>query len=268
MNYESWKKIISPYSFAVEELKIKFRNIRKEYLDKGEHSPIEFVTGRTKNISSIMSKMQRLNVTDIEGDIEDIAGIRLMCQFVEDIYVIVDIIRQRADMRVIMEKDYIQNVKESGYRSYHMIIMYPIHTIDGSKEIQCEIQIRTLAMNFWATIEHSLKYKFDHYLPDEFSARLQRAADAAFQLDQEMGAIREEIITAQVLFSEKESLASDVYTRIYKLREFGDLDKYFKYRARIDELSSNNDVSGLIELKRELDEILKSLRIKNDRKED
>ena len=94
MNYESWKKIISPYSFAVEELKIKFRNIRKEYLDKGEHSPIEFVTGRTKNISSIMSKMQRLNVTDIEGDIEDIAGIRLMCQFVEDIYVIVDIIRQ------------------------------------------------------------------------------------------------------------------------------------------------------------------------------
>ena len=123
-------------------------------------------------------------------------------------------------------------------------------------------------MNFWATIEHSLKYKFDHYLPDEFSARLQRAADAAFQLDQEMGAIREEIITAQVLFSEKESVASDVYTRIYKLREFGDLDKYFKYRARIDELSSNNDVSGLIELKRELDEILKSLRIKNDRKED
>ena len=251
MNYESWKKIISPYSFAVEELKIKFRNIRKEYLDKGEHSPIEFVTGRTKNISSIMSKMQRLNVTDIEKDIEDIAGIRLMCQFVEDIYVIVDIIRQRTDMRVIMEKDYIQNVKESGYRSYHMIIMYPIHTIDGSKEIQCEIQIRTLAMNFW-----------------EFSARLQRAADAAFQLDQEMGAIREEIITAQVLFSEKESVASDVYTRIYKLREFGDLDQYFKYRARIDELSSNNDVSGLIELKRELDEILKSLRIKNDRKED
>lgn len=268
MNYESWKKIISPYSFAVEELKIKFRNIRKEYLDKGEHSPIEFVTGRTKNISSIMSKMQRLNVTNIEEDIEDIAGIRLMCQFVEDIYVIVDIIRQRTDMRVVMEKDYIQNAKESGYRSYHMIIMYPIHTIDGSKEIQCEIQIRTLAMNFWATIEHSLKYKFDHYLPDEFSARLQRVADAAFKLDQEMGAIREEIITAQVLFSEKESVASDVYTRIYKLREFGELEQYFNYRVKIDELSSNNDVAGLIELKRELDDILKYLKIKNARKDD
>jgi len=259
MNYEAWKKIISPYSFAVEELKIKFRNIRKEYLDKGEHSPIEFVTGRTKNISSIMSKMKRLKVTNIEDDIEDIAGIRLMCQFVEDIYVIVDIIRQRTDMRVIMEKDYIQNAKESGYRSYHMIIMYPIHTIDGSKEIQCEIQIRTLAMNFWATIEHSLKYKFDHYIPDELSDRLQRAADAAFHLDQEMGAIREEIITAQVLFSEKESVASDVYTRIYKLREFGDLERYFRYRAKIDELSSGNDVAGLIELKKELDGILRTL---------
>ena len=152
MNYEKWDEILAPYQHAVEELKVKFKNIRKEFLTKGEYSPIEFVTGRTKKISSIISKANRLDTNDIEGEIEDIAGIRIMCQFVEDIYTIVELIKNRTDMTVINEKDYITNFKESGYRSYHLIIKYPINSIAGSKEIHCEIQIRTLAMNFWATI--------------------------------------------------------------------------------------------------------------------
>ena len=160
MEYEKWDKILVPYEHAVEELKVKFKNMRKEFLTRGEYSPIEFVTGRTKKIASIISKAKRLNLSDIEAEMEDIAGIRIMCQFVEDIYNIVNLIKSRSDMSIVYEKDYIKNFKDSGYRSYHVIIKYPIHSIAGSKEILCEIQIRTLAMNFWATIEHSLKYKY------------------------------------------------------------------------------------------------------------
>ena len=126
-----------------------------------------------------------------------------MCQFVEDIYTLVDLIKARTDMTVIYEKDYITNFKDSGYRSYHVIINYPINSIAGYKEIICEIQIRTLAMNFWATIEHSLKYKYEHYIPDYVSKILRRAADAAFLLDQEMSEIREEIMKAQVMYQSK-----------------------------------------------------------------
>ena len=153
MEYEKWDEVLAPYNNAVEELKVKFKNIRKEFLTKGEYSPIEFVTGRTKKIASIVSKAKRLNIQDIEAEMEDIAGIRIMCQFVEDIYNIVNLIKLRSDMTIVYEKDYIKNFKDSGYRSYHVIIKYPINSIAGSKEILCEIQIRTLAMNFWATIE-------------------------------------------------------------------------------------------------------------------
>lgn len=252
MDYQKWVEVLGPYSNAVEELKIKFKNIRKEYIERGEHSPIEFVTGRTKRISSIMSKMKKLHTCNMEDDIEDVAGIRLMCQFVEDIYAIVDIIKKRGDMRIINEKDYISNVKDSGYRSYHVIVMYPINTIDGFKEVQCEIQIRTLAMNFWATIEHSLKYKYDHYIPEDLAVRLQRAADAAFRLDQEMGEIREEIIKAQELFSEKDYATTEVYEGLQKLKELGDMENYYYFRHRLNILSSENDISGIIKLKKEI----------------
>ena len=118
MKYEKWDEVLAPYEHAVEELKVKFKNIRKEFLTKGEYSPIEFVTGRTKKISSIISKANRLEAEDIEKEIEDIAGIRIMCQFVDDIDTVVEILRKRKDMQILYEKDYVRNVKESGYRSY------------------------------------------------------------------------------------------------------------------------------------------------------
>ena len=108
MEYEKWDEVLAPYNNAVEELKVKFKNIRKEFLTKGEYSPIEFVTGRTKKIASIVSKAKRLNIQDIEAEMEDIAGIRIMCQFVEDIYNIVNLIKSRSDMSIVYEKDYIK----------------------------------------------------------------------------------------------------------------------------------------------------------------
>lgn len=204
---ENWQHFLLPYQQAVNELKVKLRGMRKQYQDEEQHSPIEFVTGRVKPVESIKEKMVRRHVQAdrLEQDMQDIAGLRIMCQFVEDIYQVVDLLRQRSDMTILEERDYISNVKPSGYRSYHIVIEYPVQLITGEKRILAEIQVRTLAMNFWATIEHSLNYKYQGSFPEELSARLQRAAEAAFHLDNEMSEIREEIQEAQNLFSYKKA---------------------------------------------------------------
>ena len=154
MELQLWREMLTPYELAVDELVLKFRHIIREYRNVGRYSPIEQVDGRVKSISSILDKMQRkkINVNDVEKELEDIAGVRLICQFVEDIQKVVEIIRSRTDMKVIEEKDYVSNMKNSGYRSYHMIVEYTVETMNGPKRIHAEIQIRTLAMNFWATI--------------------------------------------------------------------------------------------------------------------
>lgn len=198
-----WEEFLAPYEQAVSELKIKLRGIRKQYREQNKHVPIEFVTGRVKPVDSILtkSKLRGIALDRLEEEMSDIAGLRIMCQFVEDIHQVVELLRTRKDMKVIIERDYITNKKASGYRSYHLVIEYPVQLIDGEKIILAEIQIRTLAMNFWATIEHSLNYKYQGEFPAEISERLRRSAEAAYQLDEEMSNIREEIQEAQRLFS-------------------------------------------------------------------
>ncbi|WP_048000047.1 GTP pyrophosphokinase [Lactiplantibacillus herbarum] len=200
---EDWNHFLLPYQQAVDELKVKLRGMRKQYRDLNQHEPIEFITGRVKPVDSIKEKMTRRKVQSdrLEQDMQDIAGLRIMCQFVEDIYQVVDLLRKRTDMTILEERDYISNEKPSGYRSYHIVIEYPVQMVGGEKKILAEIQVRTLAMNFWATIEHSLNYKYQGDFPENLSQRLQRAAEAAFSLDKEMSEIREEIQEAQSLFS-------------------------------------------------------------------
>ncbi|MDG6768626.1 GTP pyrophosphokinase family protein [Lactiplantibacillus plantarum] len=200
---EDWNHFLLPYQQAVDELKVKLRGMRKQFRDLNQHEPIEFVTGRVKPVDSIKEKMTRRKVQEdrLEQDMQDIAGLRIMCQFVEDIYQVVDLLRKRTDMTILEERDYISNEKPSGYRSYHIVIEYPVQMVGGEKKILAEIQVRTLAMNFWATIEHSLNYKYQGDFPENLSQRLQRAAEAAFSLDKEMSEIREEIQEAQSLFS-------------------------------------------------------------------
>src|SRR5690554_4208162 len=179
MDGRDWGNFLIPYEQAVDELKVKFKSLRIELKKREEFSPIEFVTGRVKRISSILEKAKRLDVPmdQLETGIEDIAGIRVMCQFVEDIEVVAGMIREREDMHLVYEKDYVQHKKDSGYRSYHMIVEYPVQTALGMKNVLAEIQIRTLAMNFWATIEHSLNYKFRESLPEELKIRLKKASE-------------------------------------------------------------------------------------------
>ena len=158
----NWNSFLMPYEQAVEEIKVKLKSIRKEYRKKNDYSPVEFVTGRVKEVSSIIEKANKFGIPmdRIGLELEDIAGIRIMCQFVDDIDTVVEILRARKDMQILYEKDYVRNVKKSGYRSYHVIIKYPVNMAQGPVEILAEFQIRTLAMNFWATIEHSLNYKY------------------------------------------------------------------------------------------------------------
>lgn len=200
---KDWDLFLWPYQQAVSELKVKFRSLRQSFLNKGEHSPIEFVVGRVKTVDSIKEKMMRRVIAPdvIENDMQDIAGIRIMCQFVDDIYRVVDLIHQRQDMQVIEERDYIQNAKPSGYRSYHMVIEYSVFLPDGPKKIIAEIQIRTLAMNFWATVEHTLNYKYQGKYPEDISKRLKSTAEAAYKLDEEMSSIKDEVQEAQRIFT-------------------------------------------------------------------
>ncbi len=262
MELNQWKTVLIPYQYAVEELKVKFKNIRKELVDNGEYSPIEFVTGRVKKISSIIDKAKRLDIdiSEIDDKIEDIAGIRIMCQFVEDIYTVVSYIRSRKDMDVLYEKDYIKNDKSSGYRSYHVIIKYPIQTVSGVVDILAEIQIRTLSMNFWATIEHSLKYKYNHYIPSDIAQRLRKAADAAFNLDQEMSVIREEIMRAQVMFEMKSVTVKDIIYSIQELQKMGLTDEAKDFQRRFDAVSSVSEMDDIIMLRNELNKRIYELK--------
>ena len=203
---DDWQLFLAPYEQAVDELKLKLKNLRKEFRIEHRRAPIEFVTERVKTRESILEKMEvrKIAPEDVLVGVQDIAGVRIMCQFVEDIYEVANILKNRQDFKVLLIRDYIQNRKPSGYRSYHMVLEYPVQLASGEvKQLIVEVQIRTLAMNFWATIEHSLNYKYQGEYPQEILERLERASEAAFRLDEEMSEIRDEIREALLLFDKR-----------------------------------------------------------------
>ncbi|MFR5266068.1 GTP pyrophosphokinase family protein [Clostridium sp.] len=255
MAINDWKQFLTPYEQAVDELKVKLRSIRKEYRRKNEYSPIEFVTGRVKEVSSILEKANKYNIpiSRVEYELEDIAGIRIMCQFVDDIYKVIEILRSRKDMQILYEKDYISNVKVSGYRSYHIVIRYPVNMADGEKMILAEFQIRTLAMNFWATIEHSLNYKYKKNVPLEIQKKLKNAADAAFNLDEEMLTIKDEIMDAQKLFEIKSDIITNIMNNILTLISIGKIAEASRYQMTLNKLIEESEIW-------ELNNLLNSIR--------
>ncbi|USS86378.1 GTP pyrophosphokinase family protein [Fructilactobacillus cliffordii] len=196
---ENWGQLLFPYQQAAKEWKVKLRGMRKEFQVRGEHSPIEFVTSRIKSIPSIEEKMQRRHITAdrLTEDMEDLCGLRIMCPFLDDVSDVVQLLRRRNDVEIVSERDYVNNEKESGYRSYHIVFRYPLQLLDGEREILVEIQVRTLAMNFWATLEHSLNYKHPGEFPEDVHKRLQAASETAFKLDEEMSQIHHELSTSE-----------------------------------------------------------------------
>lgn len=255
MEIQLWREILDPYRLAVDELVVKFTHIIEEYHNAGLYSPIEQVTGRVKKISSILDKMQKKNIAieEIEDRIADMAGIRIMCQFVEDIEKVVEIIHSRTDMEVVKEKDYINNMKDSGYRSYHLIIYYDVYTLDGTKRIQAEIQIRTMAMDFWATIEHSLQYKYKGNMPEHIKEKLLRASDAITILDQEMSSVRDEIMDAQNIFQIKAQLVADILVNIQNLFKVASKREVIKIQDEFFKVYETENLEQLERFSKQLD---------------
>ena len=219
MEIQLWRSILCPYELAVKELTVKFEHMIEEYRENDRYSPIEQVSGRVKSVSSILEKMQRkhIPIEQMETEVEDLAGVRIICQFEEDIDTVAAIIRRRTDMEVKSEKNYLTHIKQSGYRSYHMILYYIVETIDGPKRLQVEVQIRTMAMNFWATIEHSLQYKYKGDMPPHVAERLSKASEAIISLDHEMSSVRNEIMDAQNSSQMQSNLVKDILNNIENL---------------------------------------------------
>ena len=257
MQIQLWREILEPYTLAVEELKVKFNHMIGEYRRAGEYSPIEQVTGRVKTISSILEKRQKkgIAVDDIEKQIEDIAGIRIICQFVEDIYKVAQLIKKRRDMKIKSEKDYISHQKDSGYRSYHIIVWYSVETVKGPKTIPVEIQIRTLAMDFWATVEHSLQYKYKEHMPERLRERLHNSAETIVILDKEMSSVRDEIMDAQNSFQIKANIISDILNNIQNLYKVANKREVVKIQDEFFRIYNMEDMDLLQKFNRELDVI-------------
>ena len=190
-----WQSFLLPYELAVGGFIIKLESMRKEFILKNVHNPIEIVSGRVKSVSSILEKADRLNVefNKISEQIYDIAGIRITCKYMDDIYNVYDILKARKDIEVFIVKDYIKNPKPSGYRSLHIIAKYNVETVIGRVPICIEFQIRTHAMHLWASIEHSLKYKYYRQIPNEIQERLIVASNICADLDNEMSKIKQAI---------------------------------------------------------------------------
>jgi putative GTP pyrophosphokinase len=239
----------------VEELVSKFNSLREEYRKNGLYSPIERVAGRVKSVSSILEKMQRKNIPfeRMEEEVEDIAGVRIICQFVEDIEKVNALLSHRQDMKVIERKDYLANQKKSGYRSLHLIVKYAVETIHGSRDILAEIQIRTMAMNFWATTEHSLQYKYKGELPPHVSVQLQKAADAIFVLDNEMSQVRSEIIDAQIDSQIQTRLVKDILLTIENLYRVASTREVRKIQDEFYRIFGLHDLEELKRFQKQLD---------------
>ncbi|MBS6624968.1 MAG: GTP pyrophosphokinase family protein [Ruminococcus sp.] len=262
MEIQLWRELLDPYQLAVDELTVKFHHIIEEHRNQGLYSPIESVDGRVKSIVSILDKMQRKNVSmnDIEKKIEDLAGIRIICQFEEDIETVASLIQNRSDMTIKSEKNYLKHVKQSGYRSLHLIIYYTVETLNGPRKLQAEIQIRTMAMDFWATIEHSLQYKYKGDMPPHVAERLTNAADAIILLDQEMSSVRDEIMDAQNSSQMQSNLVKDILNNIENLYRVSSEREITKIQTEFLRVFHTKDLKQLERFHRQLDIIAEGYR--------
>ena len=262
MEIQLWRSILCPYELAVRELIVKFEHIISEHRENDLYSPIEQVSGRVKSVSSILEKLQRKHIPmeRMEEEVEDIAGIRIICQFEEDIETVASLIQNRSDMTIKSEKNYLKHVKQSGYRSLHLIIYYTVETLNGPRKLQAEIQIRTMAMDFWATIEHSLQYKYKGDMPPHVAERLTNAADAIILLDQEMSSVRDEIMDAQNSSQMQSNLVKDILNNIENLYRVSSEREITKIQTEFLRVFHTKDLKQLERFHRQLDIIAEGYR--------
>lgn len=191
-------RFMMPYKFAMDEVKTKIDILNQEFNYVHEYNPIEHVKSRLKTPESILKKIYRkgyeLSLSSIKENIYDIAGIRIICSFESDIYKLRKMLENQEDIQVIMCKDYIKNPKPNGYRSLHLVLQVPVFMSDRVEKVNVELQIRTIAMDFWASLEHKIYYKYDRDVPRNLMGQLKEAAISAAELDRRMESIHRQVI--------------------------------------------------------------------------
>ena len=195
---DSWNTIIFLYNSALKEVRTKVEILNDEFQQVHQYNPIEYIKSRIKTPESIVKKLKRYgyesSIDNMVNYVNDIAGIRIVCSFTSDIYKLAEMIGKQNDLTVISIKDYIKNPKESGYKSYHMLVTVPIFLSDRVIDTKVEIQIRTMAMDFWASLEHKIYYKFEGNAPEYISRELKECAKMVSELDDKMLSLNEAIL--------------------------------------------------------------------------
>ena len=194
---DNWKEVMLIYSSALKQISTKLEILNDEFQHVHRYNPIEHIKSRVKTPESIVKKLKKhgyeSTIQNMVEYVNDIAGIRVICSFTSDIYQIAEMIRNQSDIKVISIKNYIVNPKKSGYKSYHMLVTIPVYLSDRIVDTKVEIQIRTVAMDFWASLEHKINYKFEGNAPDHIRNELVECARMVAELDERMLSLNEEI---------------------------------------------------------------------------
>lgn len=192
-----FQQIMMMYTCAIREVKTKLEVLNDDLSVKNQRNPIEMIKSRVKKPESIIEKLNRrglpVTLESVVENLDDVAGIRVICSFLDDIYEVADMLIRQDDIKVIAIKDYLKNPKKNGYRSYHMIIEVPVFFSDRKKPMRVEVQIRTIAMDFWASLDHQLKYKKKLEDGGDISRELKKCAEVIAQTDEKMLEIRRKI---------------------------------------------------------------------------
>ena len=196
-NQRPFIELMMKYNCALKEVATKFEVLDDEFSIRYNRNPVESIKTRIKSPQSIIEKLKRRNydvtLDNVRAHIHDVAGARIICSFPEDIYMLAEMFMRQDDINVLEIKDYIKSPKESGYRSYHMIINIPIFLTESTERMEVEVQFRTIAMDFWASLEHKLKYKQDVENPEIIASQLRDCSDKIAAIDLEMQSIRRQI---------------------------------------------------------------------------
>lgn len=204
---DSWNTVIFLYNSALKEVQTKVEILNDEFQQVHRYNPIEYIKSRIKTSESIVKKLKRhgydASIDNMVNYVNDIAGIRIVCSFTSDIYKLAEMIGKQNDLTVISVKDYIKHPKESGYKSYHMLVTVPIFLSDRIIDTKVEIQIRTMAMDFWASLEHKIYYKFEGHAPEYISRDLRECSGIVSMLDAKMLQLNEAILEAKAAQEEE-----------------------------------------------------------------
>lgn len=195
--FQGFLEVQQVYNAAIKEVSTKLEILNDEFQVRYNHNPIRHIESRLKTAKSIYQKLKRrgfeINTQSAKKNLTDIAGIRVVCCYIDDIYTVADLLLKQKDVVLVTKKDYIKNPKENGYRSLHLVIKIPIYLSDRTELIPVEIQIRTVAMDFWASLEHQLRYKKDNNISQTINAELYECAESIAALDLKMQSIFKQI---------------------------------------------------------------------------